>query len=59
MDCVLLSPPKEPDPGDMDTFFMIASLMGGRAHDRDKINIAQVIHMEISVTPIFFTIFHC
>ncbi len=35
-------------------FFKIASLMGGRAPDQGPMNIARVIHVERSVTPIIF-----
>ncbi len=45
---------REPDPGDMFTFIVIASLMGGRAPDQGPMNIAQVIHVEQSVTPFIF-----
>ncbi len=48
---------REPDSGDMNTFIVIASLMGGRAPDQGPMNIAQVIHVERSVTPIIFVIF--
>ena len=54
---MFLSLTREPDPGDMYTFFVIASLMGGQAPDRDKMNIAQVIHLERSGTPLIFAIF--
>ncbi len=33
---------------------MIASLMGGRVPDQGSMNIAQVIHVERSVTPVIF-----
>ncbi len=35
-------------------FFTIASLMGGRAPDQGPMIIAQVIHVERSVTPVIF-----
>jgi hypothetical protein len=42
---VFLSPNREPDPGDMNTFFKIASLRGRRALKPGTMNIAQVIHL--------------
>ncbi len=47
---------REPGPGDMYTF-TIASLVGGRAPDHGPMNIARVIHVERSVTPVIFVIF--
>jgi hypothetical protein len=49
----------EPYPGDMYTFFVITSLMGGQALIPGTMNIARVIHLSRSVTPIIVAIFHC
>jgi hypothetical protein len=47
----------EPDPGEMIIFFVIATLMGGRALRPGTMNIAQVIHLQRSVTPVIAAIF--
>jgi hypothetical protein len=46
-DGVFCHRPKEPDSGDKDTiFFVTDSLVGGRAHDQDKMNIAWGIYVQ-------------
>ncbi len=49
---------REPDPGDMYTFFYDSFPMGGRVPDQGPMINARVIHVERSVTPIIFAIFH-
>ncbi len=45
---------REPDPGDMYTFFTIAILRGGRTPDQGPMIIARVIHVSRSANPVIF-----
>ncbi len=42
---VFLPTTGETNPGNMYSFFVIASLMGGRAPDQGPMNIARLIHL--------------